>query len=178
MDQQNPFFMEEFQFKIDYKNIRHIKNSTDFPEQKGLLYIFHANKIPPHIGWSENNKFYSIKAKGADLGLDTFKINHIILKKSIPSLIVVIENILTDLKSTNQIFSNYGKGIQMGKTCLNPIDEVLFSQIKHDKVGDLLQTLVQEGMNLTFYGVNLPESFEGIYNYSKNDIEKRIFELQ
>lgn len=170
--------MEEFQFKIDYKNINHICSISEFPNHIGLLYIFHANKIPPHIGLSKDNKFFSLKAKGVDLGLDSFKINHIILKKQIPTLIVALNGVSTDQNLLNEIFSSYGEGLQSGKTCLNPIDQVLFNHIKHEKIGDLLKTLFENKMNLIFYGVNLPESFKGIFNYSKNDIEKRIFELQ
>jgi hypothetical protein len=170
--------MEEFQFNIDYKNINHIGGIAEFPKDKGLLYIFHANKIPPHIGWSLNNKFYSLKAKGVDLGLDTLKINHIILKKQIPTLIIAIDDIAVDENLINKVFSSYGEGLQIGKTCLNPIDEVFFNEVKHEKIGDLLQTLIENKMNLTFYGLNLPDSFQGIFNYSKNEIEKRIFELQ
>lgn len=170
--------MEEFQFKIDYKNIRHIKNSADFPEKKGLLYIFHANKIPPHIGWSVNDKFYSLKATGVDIGLDVFKINHVILKKQIPTLIVEISGLMVKEELTDQVFLSYGEALEKGKTCLNPIDEILFKQVKHEKIGDLLKTLFENQINLIFYGVNLPQSFEGIYNYSKNEIEKRIIELQ
>jgi hypothetical protein len=170
--------MEEFQFKIDYNNITHISSIADFPNDKGLLYIFHANKIPPHIGWSVKDRFYSLKATGADIGLDTVKINHIILRKEIPTLIVALSDVIIEEELTNQVFSSYGEGLQQGKTCLNPIDEVLFSQIKHEKIGDLLKTLFDNQINLIFYGVNLPLSFNGIFNYSKNDIEKRIIELQ
>lgn len=178
MDQQNPFSMEEFQFSIDYKSINPIDSLTEFPYQKRLLYIFHANKIPPHIGWSENNTFYSLKALGVDIGLDTNKINHIVLKKQIPTLIVEIVDLVKDNHDTREIFTSYGEGLDKGKTCLNPIDEVLFNRVKHDKVGDLLQTLLDMRMKLVFYGVNLPQSFQGILEYSKVDIEKRIFELQ
>jgi hypothetical protein len=170
--------MEEFQFKIDYNNIIPINSVSDFPKHKGLLYIFHANKVPPHIGWSQSNKFYSLKATGIDLGLNTFKINHMILKKQIPTLIVVLRNFSTQLDQTNKVFSSYGNSLEDGKTCLNPIDEVLFKQVQHEKIGDLLQTLLDYEMNLVFYGVNLSKSFQGIYNYSRSDIEKRITQLQ
>ena len=178
MDLQNPFSMEEFQFKIDLKNIKLISSVSEFPDHKRLLYIFHANKIPPHIGWSENNTFYSLKATGLDIGLDTNKINHIVLKKKIPTLIVEIVDFVQNEHNTKNIFRSYGEGLDKGKTCLNPIDEVLFNQVKHDKIGDLLETLLDMRMNLVFYGVNLPQSFQGILEYSKDDIEKRIFELQ
>ena len=178
MDPQNPFFMEEFQFKIDYSNITHISAIADFPNRKGFLYIFHANKIPPHIGWSVKDKFYSLKATGVDIGLDTAKINHIILKKQIPTLIVSLTDTVIKNNITDQVFSSYGKRLYAGKTCLNPIDEVLFSAVKHEKIGDLLKTLFDDKKKLKFYGVNLPKSFKGIYNYSKNEIEKRIIELQ
>lgn len=170
--------MEEFQFEIDNKNIIHLSEVGDFPKHKALLYIFHANKIPPHIGWSESNSFYSLKATGADICLDTNKINHIILKKKIPTLIVQINDNESSQINTKGIFLKYGDGLQNGKTCLNPIDEVLFNEVKHDKIGELLQTLFDNKMNLIYYGVNLPHSFRGISNYSRIDIEKRITELK
>jgi hypothetical protein len=170
--------MEEFQFEIDYNNINHITEIGGFPNHKALLYIFHANKIPPHIGWSERDKFYSLKATGTDIGLDTLKINHIVLKKQIPTLIVELNDLDIDDKNTNEIFSKYGDSLEKGKTCLNPIDEILFNEVKHEKIGDLLQYLFEIRMNLIFYGVNLPRTFRGISNYSKIDIEKRIIELQ
>ena len=170
--------MEEFQFEINYKNINLISEVGDFPDHKNLIYIFHANKIPPHIGWSEENKFYSLKATGIDLGLDTFKINHIVLKKKIPTLIVELKDLEYFEGNTNELFVKYGKGLSKDKTCLNPIDERLFKKVRHEKIGELLHSLKDKKLNMTFYGANLPTSFQGILNYSRIDIENRIFELQ
>lgn len=170
--------MEEFQFEINYKDINLINQVGDFPKHNNLIYIFHANKIPPHIGWSEENKFYSLKATGTDLGLDTFKINHLIIKKKIPTLIIELNDLEYCERNAHEIFLKYGTGLSKGKTCLNPIDKLLFNEVRHEKIGELLQSLIQNRMKLTFYGANLPTSFQGISNYSRIDIENRIFELQ
>lgn len=170
--------MEQFQFRIDYQDIKHLSNLTDFPEQSPLLYIFHADKIPPHIGWSRNNQFFSLKAKGVDFELDIAKINHIILNKHIPTLIIELKDNSIKNINSSAVFSKYGKQLSDGATCLNPIDEIIFGKIKHDKIGDLIEILNDLNFISLIYGAQLPCSFKGIKYYTKSEVENRIFELR
>lgn len=170
--------MEKFQFKIDYHSIKHLSNLSDFPQQSPLLYIFHADKIPPHIGWSHNNQFFSLKAKGVDFELDISKINHIILNKRIPTLIIELKADSLAEMNSSFVFSKYGKQLSNGATCLNPIDEIIFGKVKHDKIGNLIDSLTNLNIISKIYGSQLSDSFEGIRYYTKNEIENRIFELR
>ena len=48
-----------------------------------ILWVLHADKIPPHIGLSKNDQFYSLKVSGKDEGLPVRNVLQIIEKKNI-----------------------------------------------------------------------------------------------
>ncbi|MDX1653225.1 MAG: hypothetical protein R3277_12075 [Brumimicrobium sp.] len=170
--------MEKYQFEPYPEKVRQISGLEEFPATGAFIYIFHADKVPPHIGLSVDGLFYSLKAKGADIGLKTDKINEIIHRKKIPALIIKLNLQLPAPSEVEKIFLAYGTFLQNGKTCLNPIDELIFGNVSHRKIGDLLKSLNVKDCIESIYIVNTGTAYKGIPDYSADEIEKRIFELQ
>ncbi|MEX1190784.1 MAG: hypothetical protein WEA99_02340 [Brumimicrobium sp.] len=170
--------MEKYQFKVDQERINNLTSSNKIPKHGSFIYVFHADKIPPHIGFVIDTKFYSVKANGVDLALNISKILHLVQHKKIPTLIFELDEIKANEQLIYNIFKSYENKLSEGKTCLNPIDELIFKCVKHSKIGELINTLENQSKIKQIYGLNINSSFLGILNYSKNDIEKRIFELK
>ena len=56
-----------FDFEFDHI----IKDEVDLAPEQGLfLWVFHADKIPPHIGISLDGCFFSLKSSGVDIDLE------------------------------------------------------------------------------------------------------------
>ncbi len=174
-DQQHLSTKEQYQYKIDRNKIKSNKE-LDFREDRSYLYIFHAHKIPPHLGLIVNNLFYSLKANGVDFGLSNHKINALLNRKEISTLVVEIDIDID--QQVEKVFNAYGDNIAEGRTCLNPISEFLFGHSKHSKVGELLKDLQDMNAIRALYGFYLPDNFNGIFNYSEEDINARIKNLQ
>lgn len=148
------------------------KLSDSKPLHKGVfLWIFHADKIPPHIGVSSGGKFYSIKSHGRDYGLDVEGVYTLINRKTVSSLLVQIdENIEKDIPD---VFSSY-KFIPQGSSCLEPINKLLSPKINFSSVGELLNSLHADQKLLAVYGEYLPHGYKGIPVYGRKEIEDRI----
>ncbi|HZH85872.1 MAG TPA: hypothetical protein VFD77_01055 [Brumimicrobium sp.] len=170
--------MEAYQYKISKKESKVITVMGDFPKDSTFLYIFHADKIPPHIGFVDHNLFYSLKANSIDLALNVDRINQMILRKKIPTLIIELNAFHLESDFILDLFGSYGNKLDSGITCLNPIDILLHGEVKHKKIGELLDTLTKNQRIQKVFSFALPENYNGIKNYSINDIENRIFELQ
>src|SRR5690554_4716222 len=130
--------METYQFKVKKEELEWISKWEDFPKNATFIYIFHADKIPPHIGFAHRNLFYSLKANSIDLALDIDRINQIIYRKKIPTLIIELNSFEIQNESILSLFQSYGNKLNTGITCLHPIDKLLHVDVKHKKVGELL----------------------------------------
>jgi hypothetical protein len=163
--------MDQFQFEINPTEIIPFDEFSVNVEFT-YLYVFHADKTPPHLGLVVNGLFYSIKAKGLDLDLAPEKINALIHRKNICTLVFKLKfNTDADIK---ELFSSYGKHIQTGLTCLTPISKVIYGKAKHEKIGQLLCDLSDDNKIKSIYSAYLPNDFKGIRNYSVQDINQRI----
>ena len=56
--------MEKWKFDFTFEKFR--KSETISPESDVLLWMFHVDKIPPHVGISQNDLFFSLKSNGRD----------------------------------------------------------------------------------------------------------------
>lgn len=159
--------MSEFDFKLIHK---------EFPEQllqKSFIWIWNADKIPPHIGISNGKDYFSLTYRKSEHLLTAS-----MLKKAKRSLIPLVlveipENVFVgDLTS---VFSKYDRAVD-GITCLHPIREVMkLNEVS--QLANLLTYLESENLILKVNGVNLPESYRGIPDYSMEDILRRIESL-
>lgn len=157
--------MSEFDFKTICREV---------PEQllrKSFIWIWNADKIPPHIGISNGKDYFSLTYRKSEHLLTSS-----MLKKARRSLIPLVlaevppEVILFDLEA---VFSKYDRAIE-GITCLHPIRESMNLDRRVNQLSDLLVYLESKDLIIGVNGLNLPEDYTGIPDYSMEDILKRI----
>lgn len=167
--------MDQYQFEIIRNHVIAL-DKLQVEDDYTYLYVFHADKIPPHLGIVAHGMFYSVKAKGVDIDLSVGKIHALIKHKKICTLIFEIDAPLQ--QEIRDIFLTVGGQISNGETCLNPISIAYYPQIIHRKIGELLSDLNRDKAIHKVYGAYLPKDFKGILNYSVEDINRRIKSLQ
>lgn len=140
-------------------------------EKGSFLWIFHADKIPPHIGISTSNQFFSIKSRGRDFGIAVEYVFALIDKKEVSTLFVALPEI--SLKKVEDVFRTY-KAIPEGSSCLEPINKLIDADNSFSSVGELLTSLTEKEGLLKVYGIHLTEGYEGIPAYGRREIEERI----
>lgn len=156
--------MSEFNFKTIH---------PEFPEQmlhKSFIWIWNADKVPPHIGISSGKDYFSLTYRKSEHLLTTSMIKK--AKRSLIPLVLVeipIEVLKSDLPV---VFSKYERA--SGEiTCMYPIREVM--QLEGvNQLASLLTYLDSEGLILQVSGLNLPKDYKGIPDYSIEDVLKRI----
>lgn len=145
--------------------------------QNGVfLWVFHANKIPPHIGLSTNGDFFSLKASGRDVALNSKNVFKTIERKQIPSLIIELKvELNTDV--VQNVFSKYERTVPGEITCLDPIKSILNCE-KATKLSDLLNILNEEALIVEENKIYLPNDFSGIPDYDVRAIHDRLLKLE
>lgn len=137
-----------------------------------FLWIFHADKIPPHIGISTEGKFFSLKANGIDCGVEVKSILNLIDRKKIPSILLELDGIISE-KKMKQLFKKYTKTIPQKITCLHPI-KLLLEVPSVNKLSELLEELDRHNRVLSKKYFNLPVDFNGIPEYDVEAIHNRL----
>lgn len=158
------FKFSEIQFSKDYNF-----------QTKTYLWVWHANKIPPHIGISSQDAYFSLKVSGKDVGLPCDRTLNRVLAKNIS--LVLIE--LKDVKSISEIqsvYENYHSAVPTISTCLTPIIEILGGD-DVNQLSELLHKLAENNTLGSVFGINLPEGYESLPDYSPSDIQYRLKNL-
>lgn len=161
--------MYSFQFtEIEFSN------DYDFT-QNTYLWVWHANKIPPHIGISTQDAYFSLKVSGKDVGLPCDRtLNRVLAKNSSLLLIEVkVDICISDIKSA---YKNYHSAVPLVSTCLTPIAEILELNDVNQLSG-LLHKLSKNNTLGKVFGINLPEGYKSLPEYSPNDIQLRLKNL-
>ncbi|WP_300665839.1 hypothetical protein [Fluviicola sp.] len=145
-----------------------------FPEnliQKTMIWIWNADKIPPHIGISNGKDYFSLTYRKSERLLTASMLKK--AKRSVIPLVLVEipgDNIQLDPIS---IFSKYERAVD-GITCLRPIREVMKLDSNVGQLADLLIYLESNKLIRGVNGLNLPEGYGGIPDYSMEEILDRI----
>ena len=167
--------MDQLMFDFEFEHI--VRDSKTLNHSQGLyLWVFHADKIPPHIGISLDGLFYSLKSSGVDIALDTGKVFRLISDKKLPSILIGLTSKVSDAE-LHKIYQSYSKTQAGSITCLTPVNEVLGID-NVTKLSELLMRLKEDGILSQVYGFYLPEQLKGIRAYSAQDITSRLLDLQ
>lgn len=156
--------MSEFDFKFIHREL------PDQLLQKTFIWIWNADKVPPHIGISTGKDYYSLTYRKSEHLLTAS-----MLKKAKRSAVpVVLVEIPREL-IRNEIFSVFSKYERTSGeiTCIYPIREVMQLE-EMNQLSDLLVYLESKDLIRAVNGLNLPEGYKGIPDYSMEDILKRI----
>ena len=151
-------------------------SAVDFNANSTYLWVWHADKIPPHIGLSANGEYYSLKASGKDEGLEISAILQLIERKGIVTLAFELTSdvSLTDVVNT---FNKESKATSNGRTCLGPVKEILNIESAR-KIHDLLDSLYAQEEVKQVIGFNVDDSFAGIPMYEIEEILDRLKKLE
>ncbi len=160
--------MDNFQFQSI------LRNQEIAFEQKLFIWIWHADKIPPHVGISLNDAYFSLKVSGKDTSINSQKTLSLAKQKKI-ALVLVELNIDLNQEKLLQEFNKFERAESGISTCLTPIANAL-DKTQAQKLSELL-TLCSAEINQV-YGFHLPENFNGLRNYSVADIQNRLQLLQ
>jgi hypothetical protein len=142
--------------------------------QGTFLWIFHAHKIPPHIGISSNGIFFSLKANGKDERVNFQKVLNIIHTKKIATLFVEFTGNQIETIEIEDVFKRFSKAITGESTCLTPVVECVLSEPRDLILKELLKLLVEKKYMGTVFSLHLDENYRGIPDYSREEIANRI----
>lgn len=140
-----------------------------------FLWIWHANKIPPHIGASVNGAYYSLKVSGKDNALPVKRVQRIIQDKKIPFVAI---KLVGDIKDLEMVFEKYSVAKAGEISCLEPIKEFLSVNATCSKLEDLLMEIHKKGQVGNIAGLYLPQDFTYLPEYTKDDINIRLAKLE
>ena len=137
------------------------------------LCIWHANKIPPHIGILIDGSYFSLKVKGKDTAIPVNEILKIINRKSICALFVEVQREVVK-SHIFEVFSKYSNAEAYKFSCLTPITEVFDTNQNVHLLADLLNSFKEKNQIGKVFGLNLALDFGGIPMYGKEEIEARL----
>lgn len=156
-----------------------IVNDFDYPKLVGndlVLWVLHADKIPPHIGISIGSCFYSLKSNGKDDGIDLNSLFKVVESKRIGTLSFTLSKDCLSHDVTS-IFDKYEVAKSGSVTCLHPIREILnYPEVNH--LVELLNELEMGDEIKEIRSYFLPDSFCQIKDYNVQDIHKRLILLE
>lgn len=165
--------MEVLSYSADNSPVETFNRST-FPAQSELLWILYADKIPPHIGFSSNGKYYSLKVNGKDTAQDVEHLLSVINGKKIKTLVYQIH---TDFEiSIGKVFEKYDRAVSGKTTCLEPVKRYL--SLEAETIHDLLFELDKRSLILSVTGIHIDSSFNGIPYYETKDIHEYLNSLK
>lgn len=137
-----------------------------------VLWVLHADKVPPHIGVSIDGRFFSLKANGKDIDVPVQHLLEIVNRRGIALLCFSLNDLLSK-EAVRNSFLPYDKTIPNKVTCLNPIKTVL-GDSQSGKLVELLASLDKACRIKSVYGLNIPVEFEGIKRYDIAYIHARL----
>jgi hypothetical protein len=141
------------------------------------LWIIHADKTPPHIGFSIDNHYFSLKANGKDNGISTDSILQIIQKKKIGTVFVKLNCDLI-FQEKKLAFDAFDSAKGLNSSCLVPIRNVLKAPNSISKLSELLYFLETQNMIYSIFGLHLSNDYKGIKSYTTTEIQQRIEKLK
>ncbi|MDC3253057.1 hypothetical protein OAU25_02270 [Crocinitomicaceae bacterium] len=167
--------MEVLKYDLDLPSILPIEFHQFDPEEP-MLWVLHADKIPPHLGVSSKNSYFSLKYNGKDEFLPVDSVIKLLKQKKIKTLLFV----LRDAISAQEIelnFSTFTRTETGRTTCLNPI-KTLLNCPNVQTLKELLAELDDNEQIESVRGLNIDQTFQGIIDYSIQDIHNRLKVLE
>ena len=162
--------MEKLKFDFTFEKFRETEAISS--ESDLLLWMFHVDKIPPHVGISQSDLFFSLKSNGKD-EIPVNNLIHIIENKNIKCIVLNIRYIL-DSQNIRDVFSRYDRAVSSKISCLSPIKEVLNTPDKVQKLSDLLCYLDDLNLIQEICCYNVTNDELGILKYDVSEIDNRL----
>lgn len=142
--------------------------------EQTVLWIFNADKIPPHVGISNSNQYFSLKANGKDENLSCSTLLNVVHRKRIPTILIELNKQI----SFDDIVKEFDKYSVAGinqTTCLTPISSLIDSG-KSKQLSELLNN--NRSLIKTTAGIYLPPDYRQLPSYSVEEIRSHIAQLK
>ena len=167
--------MEVLNYEIDLTAILPFELHT-FDSERCFLWVLYADKIPPHVGISSNNCYFSLKYNGKDEYLHVDNVLKRLEQKKIKTLLFELTETIS-AGSIAEHFSAYSKTKTGHITCLHPVKETLHCN-NVQTLKELLSALNNAQWIGSVKGINIDDTFQGIIDYSLQDIHDRLRHLE
>lgn len=158
--------MSEYSFE-------HIVEISEVDFSGNIIWVFYADKIPPHIGFSSKHAFFSLKVSGKDEQLNTQHVLELIQRKKIPSLFIQLDE-KKSLEDVQIAYKQFERVVSGSITCLTPIQNLLHHQ-EARQLSDLLHRVNDKIVKVA--GTSLPQDYNTLPSYSVDDIHSYIQQL-
>lgn len=137
------------------------------------LWIWNADKIPPHIGISRGQNYFSLTFREVEIQKSVIAMVRKARRAEIPLVLIDISD-WPFQKDFTSVFQSYQRALPEGPTCLSPLIEVMEVETKIHQLHGLLTEIEKRGYLKQVFAVHLGEGYRGILNYSTEDIRSRI----
>lgn len=164
---------EQLKYEFRFKNLPRLASISEINDV--LIWIFHVDKIPPHIGISSQGVFFSLKSNGKD-SIETNYVNQISINKEIKLLKIKLRFSISS-SYIERIYEGYSCAISAECSCLSPIKEALNMPEEVMKLSDLLKVLTQRDLIAGWHSLNVSDQQAGILSYDLFDINERLNKL-
>ena|SRR6218665_320852 len=147
---------------------------ADFPKfekEEVFIWVWNADKIPPHLGLSLGKNYHSLTYKGVDR-FPTGTMIRKIKRSEIPTLFIRVDAVC-DL-DLNALFTSFERAKPGVTTCLSPIKEVLNISEDQKQLSSVLEVLQHNQQLREVFGTFLPSNYNHLPVYGWQDIVSRI----
>ncbi len=158
--------------KFDFTFENWLDSSVDSPGKGMWLWIFHVDKIPPHIGLSQDKMFFSLKSNGRD-EISVNKLIQTVVNKNIKCICLNLNYTISEA-AVRMVFSHYERAVSSKLSCLSPIREILNVSNEIKKLSELLHVLSDLDLLDGMRSYNVSKDEMGILKYDVSDIDKRL----
>ena len=139
------------------------------------LWVWHANKIPPHVGISVDGHYFSLKVSGKDIHVPIDQIVTLIKRKKIVALALKLERAVA-LETIYNVFEKLDSAGSFSVSCLFPV-KLILNTMQASKLVELVEELEDQRQVQECIGFNTSD-FMGIPFYSEQDIHNRLRSLE
>jgi hypothetical protein len=162
--------MSEFRFsEIVFGWPEKIVNGT-------FIWIWNADKIPPHIGISRGQNYFSLTYRNCEIQKSVTSMVRKAKRSGVPLVMVDISD--WEIKQDfTTVFQQFEKARAGGPTCLSPVKATLGMGDEIRQLSDLLTEIKRCGKMKQVFALHLGPAYQGIPDYSVSEIMSRIEHL-
>lgn len=150
-----------------------------WPEKLGqgtYLWIWNPDKIPPHIGISRGQNYFSLTYRACEIQKSVQALARKVKRGKLPLVLVDLSD-WSFQRDFTSVFEHYEYARVGGPTCLTPIKELAGLGEEILQLADLLKEIEMSGKLKQVFAVNLETTYRGIPDYSIEEIMRKIKEL-
>ena len=148
-----------------------IQEFPRFDKNELFIWVWNADKIPPHLGLSYGKNYHSLTYKGVD-HFPTGTMIRKIKRSEIPMLFIQVKKVVS--QDLEKLFLSFERAKPGLTTCLSPIKQALDLSDNEKQLSVVLEVLQSQHQLQTVFGAFLPENYTSLPVYSWQDIVSRI----